>query len=321
MVRNYVFGPVASRRLGVSLGIDLVPAKTCSLDCIYCEARRTTLLTLERREYVPINRVIDELKAVLKEVPKLDFITFSGSGEPTLNSGIGRVVEFLKKNYPQYPICLLTNGFALGNPEVQHAIANIDRVVPSLDASNAEEFTKINRPAPGLEFNRFCQDLIKYTHLATGEIYLELFIVPGINDSDASIQRFVEIVRQMKLSMVQLNTLDRPGTVDWIHPSSPENTCRFIRMLEPIVPVEAVGPFRYRTSQGEPQKLFQSDAEQQILKLVKRRPAMVSDLTVALGLSKEKVEILIDSMLKFGLIKEAILPNGTFYTIAQKIEK
>ena len=125
MIQHHVFGPVASRRLGVSLGIDLVPHKTCSLDCVYCEARRTTCLTTERKEYVPISEVLQELDQVLKTAPQLDFITFSGSGEPTLNSGIGRVVDFIKEHYPQYPVCLLTNGCSLGDREVRREIARI----------------------------------------------------------------------------------------------------------------------------------------------------------------------------------------------------
>ena len=146
MVKHYVFGPVASRRLGVSLGVDLVRPKTCSLNCIYCEAQATTNLTLKRMEYVPIDAVIRELDEVLSRHPQLDYVTFSGSGEPTLNSGIGRVVEWLKQHYPEYRLCLLTNGFALGDPELRREIAAIDRVVPSLDASNQEEFEAINRP-------------------------------------------------------------------------------------------------------------------------------------------------------------------------------
>ena len=247
MIRKYVFGPVASRRLGVSLGVDLVRPKTCSLDCIYCEAKATTELTLERREYVPVDEVIAELDAVLKPHPELDYITFSGSGEPTLNSGIGRVAEFLKRAYPQYKLCLLTNGFCLGDPSLRREIAGIDRIVPSLDASNSEEFRIINRPAPGLKFDRFIYDLTDFCRCSKQEIFLELFIVPGVNDSDESISRFVEIIRPMQVDLVQLNTLDRPGVVDWIRPSEPSNTRRFIAALEPFVAVEAVGPFRYRS--------------------------------------------------------------------------
>ena len=321
MVRHYVFGPVASRRLGVSLGVDLVPAKTCSLDCIYCEARQTTCLTLERKEYVPVDAVIRELDEVLSGKPELDFITFSGSGEPTLNSGIGRIVDFLKTRYPQYPVCLLTNGFALGDPEVRREIARIDRVVPSLDASNTEEFIRINRPAPGLEFGRFVKELTAYTQTASSEIYLELFIVPGVNDSDESIRRFVEIVRGMKLVMVQLNTLDRPGVVDWVRPSTPENTRRFIRALEPVVPVEAVGAFRYRTRVHETAENLCTDVERRILELVTRRPATVPDLVVALGIPEEEVLLLLDSLFKFGLIEIEKQQRGTFYAAAQKMEK
>ncbi len=313
MIRKYVFGPVASRRLGVSLGVDLVRPKTCSLDCIYCEARQTTNLTLERNEYVPVDEVIAELDAVLSTHPKLDFVTFSGSGEPTLNSGIGRVVRFLKEHYPEYPLCLLTNGFLLGDPALRQEIAAVDRVVPSLDASCEEEFQQINRPAPGLNFQLFVEDLIDYTRHTNSTVALELFIVPGINDSDASIQRFAELVGRMKLAVVQLNTLDRPGVVDWIKPSSAENTRRFIRALEPLAAVEAVGPFRYRTRDGNARELIGSGAEREILALVERRPATVADLTVALNLPEARVEVLLDSLFKLGLVEIERQERGVFY--------
>ena len=313
MVKHYVFGPVASRRLGVSLGVDLVRPKTCSLNCIYCEAQATTNLTLKRMEYVPIDAVIRELDEVLSRHPQLDYVTFSGSGEPTLNSGIGRVVEWLKQHYPEYRLCLLTNGFALGDPELRREIAAIDRVVPSLDASNQEEFEAINRPAPGLDFDRFVADLNDYCKTTKSEVFLELFIVPGVNDSDESIARFVEIIRNLKITEVQLNTLDRPGVVDWLKPSSPANTRRFIEALEPFVPVEAVGPFRYRSRQNHQPISSFTDAEQQILDLVGRRPATIEDLTLALGLEKSRIEILLDSLFKFGMITIEKQPRGTFY--------
>lgn len=313
MVRHYIFGPVASRRLGMSLGVDLVPAKTCSMDCIYCEARQTTNLTLERKEYVPIEAVIGELDNVLKKNPKLDFITFSGSGEPTLNSGIGKIVEFLKTKYPQYPICLLTNGFALGNPEVQQEIANIDLIIPSLDASNDEEFIKINRPASGLEFKQFLKDLTSFTQKSSSKIYLELFIIPGVNDSNESIIRFTEILSKMKLTLVQLNTLDRPGTVDSVRQSTPENTKRFIKAFESIVPVEAVGPFCYRSQKQKTANNLSDDAEKIILDLISRRPATMLDISEALGVSEEKTLQLLNNLLNSKLIKIEKQQRGDFY--------
>ena len=318
MIRHHVFGPVASRRLGVSLGVDLVPRKTCSLDCVYCEAQRTTCLTAERREYVPVDEVLRELDEVLAPGPELDFITFSGAGEPTLNSGIGRVVEFLKERYSRYPICLLTNGCSLGDEALRREIARVDRVVPSLDASNEEEFRRINRPAPELDYRRIVADLIDYTHRSSADIYLELFILPGVNDSDESIARFAEIISKMRLSAVQLNTLDRPGTESWVTPSPPENTRRFIRALEPLVPVEAVGPFRYRSRRREHSPEFHSDAERAVLDLVERRPATTADLTIALGRPQEEIQILLDNLFQHGFLEMEKRERGIFYAPARR---
>lgn len=314
MIKQYVFGPVASRRLGISLGVDLVRPKTCSLDCIYCEAKKTTDLTLERREYVPIDGVIAELDEVLRSKPKLDYITFSGSGEPTLNSGIGRVVTYLKDVHPEYKICLLTNGFALGDQELRREIARIDLVVPSLDASNAEEFEIINRPCPDLKFDRFIYDLTDYCRNAESEIHLELFIVPGVNDSDESIARFGNIIRPMQVDLVQLNTLDRPGAVDWIRPSSAGNTRRFIAVLEPFVQVEAVGPFRYRTKDVSHDPSLFSGAEKRILDLVSRRPATAPDLEVALGKPEKEIIPILEQLFKSGLLEIEKQERGTFYS-------
>jgi len=313
MIRRYVFGPVASRRLGVSLGVDLVTPKTCSLDCIYCEAKATTNLTLERREYVPVDAVIAELDGVLKEKPEIDWITFSGSGEPTLNSGLGRVVEFLKEHYPEYRICLLTNGFLLGDPLLSREIERIERIVPSLDASNAEEFQMINRPVPGLEFEPFIAKMTEFCRTAKQEIHLELFIVPGVNDSNESIARFVKIIRPMKVDLVQLNTLDRPGVVDWIRPSEAANTRRFIVALEPFVPVEAIGPFRYRTRTEKVDPTLLSGAEKRILDLVCRRPATEADLEVALGIGSGEIHVVLDRLFKLGMVEMEKKERGVFY--------
>ncbi len=314
MNERFIFGPVASRRLGVSLGVDLVPRKTCPLDCIYCEAGATTSLTMERREYVPIDQVIAQLDEVLRKHPKLDYMTFSGGGEPTLNSGIGRVVEFAKTHYPEYKICLLTNGCLLGDPEVVREIAGVDLVIPSLDASNSEEFTKINRQASELSFEAYIEGLVSYAKVRRSLLWLEIFIVPGVNDSDSSIKHFAELIRQIQPDKVQLNTLDRPGVVDWIKPSSPENTMRFIQALEPIAPVEAVGPFRYRSKELR-ENIELSDIEQKILDLIRRRPGTLADLQVALELDAAEILPHVERMIKAGQIIAARHHRGDFYSL------
>lgn len=309
---KYIFGPVASRRLGISLGVDLVPSKTCPLDCIYCEAGKTTLHTMERSEYVPVNEVIQQLDEVLRDHPELDYITFSGGGEPTLNSGLGRIVDFVKDHYPEYRICLLTNGCLLGDPEVVREIARVDLVIPSLDATNAEEFATINRQAFGLTIEQMLAGLISYAKVRTSELWLEIFIAPGLNDSDAAIARFVDLVAQIRPDKVQLNTLDRPGTVQELKASDAQNTMRFIRALENIVPVEAVGPFRYRSKKLRKNIKF-GELESRIIELISRRPATLPDLQLALGIETEELKRHLEQMLKSGHISFERLPRGNFY--------
>ncbi|MCQ2378384.1 MAG: radical SAM protein [Victivallaceae bacterium] len=238
---KYVFGPLQSRRLGVSLGIGLIPAKTCNLNCIYCEANATTHATNVRREYVPTDAVIRELDETLKNAPALDSITFSGAGEPTLHNGIGKIVDFLKTNHPRYRVTLLTNGLLLGDPVLQRELNKIDLVIPSLDASCQEEFDAINRPDPPVRFDDAVAALADFTAQASCPVYLELFIVPGINDSDASIARFAKIVAGIKPAKVQLNSLDRPGVDPALRPAPESTIRRFLAALGPVAPeVEAI---------------------------------------------------------------------------------
>ncbi|MDR0932189.1 MAG: radical SAM protein [Victivallales bacterium] len=313
MVKKYVFGPVPSRRLGLSLGVDLVCPKTCSLNCIYCEAKETTNLTTERKEYVPIKEVIAELDEVLREKPKIDFVTFSGAGEPTLNSKIGNVVDFLKNSYPEYKICLLTNAIGLGDPEVRRQIADIDLIVPSLDASNAQEFKQINRPASGIDFDRFVGDMTDFCRTTKSVVNLELFIVPGINDSDESIARFAKIIKEMQVDLVQLNTLDRPGAVDGILPSTAENTRRFIIAFEPFVRVEAIGHFRYRTPETTTESNLLCGTEKRILDLISRRPATILDLQTALCKPENELEHILKKLFNAGLLEMQKEERGVFY--------
>ncbi|MBE6389438.1 MAG: radical SAM protein [Lentisphaerae bacterium] len=241
-VRKFIFGPINSRRLGKSLGIDLVNAKTCSLDCIYCEAKATTNLTMTRKEYVPVDEVIAELDATLKNIPKPDYVTFSGAGEPTLNSGIGRVIGYMKKYHPECRICLLTNGLLLGDAALQKELSQLDLIIPSLDASSEEEYLYINRPYPGETLEKLFAGLCSFRRNIPVKMALEIFVVPGVNDSDASIDRFYKLVGCIKPDFIHLNTLDRRGVIAELSPASRERMEKFASVLGKVAPAEIFGP-------------------------------------------------------------------------------
>lgn len=313
---KYVFGPVASRRLGRSLGVDLVRPKICSLNCIYCEAGATTDLTLKRDEYVSADAVLAELETFFaRNTAPIDWITFSGAGEPLLNSRFGYVASEIKRRFPQYRLCLLTNALALSDRSMWHELDSADLVIPSLDGSNAEEFMAINRPADGIAFEDFCSALIDFTQQFKNETVLELFIVPGINDSDESIERFVSVISRMKLSKVQLNSLDRPGVLDDIAVSSAENTRRFIDKLEKIVPVEAVGPFRYKSA-SLCSAVDITAVANAVIELIRRRPATLADIAECCSISVKDAQQTIQELVQSGLVQsERKGARGDFFSV------
>ncbi len=208
---KYLFGPVNSRRLGISLGIDLLPYKTCSLDCIYCECGATTLLTTERGEYVNTEDVITELNDYLSSKPNLDYITFSGSGEPTLHSGIGKIITFLKSRYPDYRICVLTNSTLLHLKEVRDEIISADVIVPSLDAMTEGSLKKILRPHESVTVDNILNGIASLYREFSGKIIIEYFVIPGVNDSDEEIDLLKKYLMTIDSALVQLNYLSRPG--------------------------------------------------------------------------------------------------------------
>lgn len=302
---RYVFGPIASRRLGASLGVDLVRAKTCSLDCVYCEAGATTCHTLERTEAVPVDAVISELRQVLQTAPELDFITFSGAGEPTLNSRIGDVITFLKKEFPQYKVCLLTNACGLYDPALRRELAGLDVVIPSLDASNEAEFQKINRPAPGLTFEMLMAGLRAFCQESTARILLELFIVPGVNDSPESVERFASLIRDLRVERIQLNMLDRPGVAGWVIPAPPETVEHFRKVLEKIVPVDCAAP---RKEENAADAVRRTEMVCRILELTAREACAAASLAEAVQVELPVVEANLKRLISAGLLQK--LPDG-----------
>ncbi|MFA5929222.1 MAG: radical SAM protein [Candidatus Margulisiibacteriota bacterium] len=237
---KHIFGPVNSRRLGVSLGVDLLPAKTCDLDCVYCECGKTTKLTMQRQLFVSTKDVQAELDLFLASSPVLDHISFSGAGEPTLASNIGEIIQYIKTKYPQYKVAVLTNGTLLSQAALRQELMPADLVVPSIDAATASVFNKINRPVQGLKLEEVLSGLVNFSKEFKGQLWLEIFIVPGVNDTAEEITALKKLLSMIRPAKVQLNSLDRPGTV----PETPKASLALLQKiqedLKPL-PVEILG--------------------------------------------------------------------------------
>lgn len=210
---KHLFGPVPSRRLGMSLGIDLIPKKVCSLNCVYCEVGKTSKLTLDRMEYVKYDHVIAELEQFMSLSPKIDYITFSGSGEPTLYSRIGEVLHFVRQHYPNVKTAVLTNGTLFFDRKLRSELLQADVILPSLDAASQNVFEKIDRPHSDLHIHTYIDGLVDLRKEYLGKIYLEIFLLKGYNDSKEELDLLKNAIQSICPDSVQLNTLDRPGTL------------------------------------------------------------------------------------------------------------
>ncbi len=309
MKYKYLFGPVPSRRLGVSLGVDLIPYKTCSYNCIYCESGRTTHLTDRRKEYVPTSEILDELEHFLSPNPNLDFITFSGSGEPTLHSGIGEIVQFIKTNFPQYKLALLTNASLMWNKKLQQEILPVDLILPSLDAAEDAVFKKINQPHFRIHLDEIIKGLAEFKKIYKGQMLLEVFISPGVNDGPEHLQKLKEKIHLIRPDKVQLNTLDRPGIEDWVQPATRTQLEKIAAFLD--WPTEIIAKVKdRRTSQA-----YHTDIESGIIELIKRRPCTLEDLSETLGLHINEINKYIETLLKSQRIFSKKMERGTFFIL------
>ena len=308
---RYLFGPVPSRRLGVSLGIDLVPHKTCSLNCIYCECGATTDLTVERREYVPTDRVLAELDDFLKDKPALDYITFSGSGEPTLHSGIGAIIKHIRVHYPAYRIAVLTNGCLFYTKSVRDEVLDADVIIPSLDAATDRVFRRIDRPHRNLDIGKIISGLISLREEFSGDIWLEVFIVPGINDTDEELAALKSAIGKIRPEKIQINTLDRPGVVDWIRPATAEELAHVVASLH-MPGAELIGRPASRTEIPS----FSGDIRDAVLQTIRRRPCTVDDLAAMFGLHPNEINKYIQVLLEDGEIVERREERGIFFVVA-----
>ena len=305
---KHVFGPVASRRLGISLGIDIIPYKTCSLDCIYCECGRTTDLTIQRKHYIEPQIILDEIKEIIAAEKHIEYITFSGSGEPTLNKDIGKIILAIKA-MTSIPIAVLTNGTLLFLKEVRDEIIDADVVLPSLDAVSAGIFSRINRPHPQLNIDSIIQGLVDFRKEFKGEIWLEVFIAKGINDSDEELAKLYRTVKKIQPHRVQLNSLDRPPAVEGIQPADMETLERIMDQWGDLT-VEIIKRIRQREEIAS----FSFNLENNILNTIKRRPLTIDDLETLTGKNRLEIFKYIDVLEKEKKVFPKIVGDKIFYS-------
>lgn len=232
---KHVFGPVPSRRLGISLGVDLVVSKSCNLNCIFCECGATKKIQLERQRFKDMNEILEEISTVLKDI-KPDYITFSGSGEPTLSLDLGNISKAIKEDLKyQGKICLITNSLLLADENLMKELEYIDLIVPTLNTLTQDIFEKIVRPDYRTSVEEIRKGFINLNNSNyKGKIWIEIFILENVNDSD---KNFVDIANflkseNIKYDKIQLNTIDRVGAERDLKAISFEKISRAKKILE-----------------------------------------------------------------------------------------
>jgi wyosine [tRNA(Phe)-imidazoG37] synthetase (radical SAM superfamily) len=300
-----VYGPVPSRRLGFSLGVDILPYKTCSFDCIYCQLGKTAKKTWRRARFFSAREILAQVRKAVHSGRRMNHITFSGSGEPTLDVEIGRLIREIKKT-TSTPVAVLTNSSFLSRKSVRQALRAADVVVPSLDAASAAGFRRVNRPHPSIRIEKIIAGLESFRREFKGQIWLEVMLVRGVNDSPADIQALRRAIARINPDKVQLNTVVRPPAEKWARPLGR-------RALEKIrkelgARAEVVVNFRKR-----PQARMARNLRREILSIVERRPITVKDMADTLGRKESEVRREIRPLLRWRRIRRRRHQGAVYY--------
>jgi wyosine [tRNA(Phe)-imidazoG37] synthetase (radical SAM superfamily) len=304
---KYLFGPVPSRRLGRSLGIDVTPFKTCSFDCLFCQCGATTESTTQRKEFVPFKEVCSELELWLEQDGQADVITFAGSGEPTLYSRLGDLIDFIQSK-TDIPVIVLTNGTLLYREEVRAETAKADQVKISLSAWDEASFQKVNQPADGLSFHLLCEGEHLFREQFTGPLSLEVFLMDGINSAPDEVQQIAEIAKTIRPDQVHLNTAVRPPADASVRAVPKEQLEQLCSLFTP--PAEIIASFK-ETPEAE-QKTREVHAEE-LCALIRRHPATAAQLASATGSRATAVEEILTPLVDSGELKTEMRNGETYY--------
>ena len=302
---KYVYGPVPSRRLGRSLGVDIVPPKICTLDCVYCQIGRTTQKSTVRRDFIDIDAVVAELRDRLAEGVTADYITIGGSGEPTLNSRLGELIDRIHE-LTAIPVALLTNGTLFDRADVRRESAKADVVIPSLDAGDPQVFEAVNRPAPDISIEKVVSGLGHFRDAFRGQIWLEVFLIEGMNTSPDQIARLRDMIARLRPDKVQLNSAVRPAAEEGIEPIAEQRLVAIARQIggncEIIGAAPAGGASRHERR-----------ACADVLSMLKRRPCSLEDICAGLAMGRNEAVKYIAQLQKQGAITAERQGAVTYY--------
>ncbi len=315
---KYLYGPVPSRRLGRSLGVDIVPVKICTLDCIYCQVGRTTNKTIERKEYVSARPIISELKQVLSKKLEADYITIAGSGEPALNSQLGIIIDKIKK-ITNIPVAIVTNGTLLYRPDVRSDCAKADVVLPSLDAGDQETFLKINRPHPDINIEKLISGLCAFREEYSGRIWLEVFLIELINSSPEQIAKINAAIRRIRPDKIQLNTAVRPAAEENVRKLNAQKLQEIAAQIGPDC--EVIADFSQSvTSENKHKQKLKTDKTrtETLFSMLKRRPCSLNDICSSMNMHRNEAIKYIGDLEQQGLIQSENI-SGTIYFKANSI--
>lgn len=291
----YIYGPVPSRRLGFSLGIDIIPFKTCTFDCIYCQLGSTTRKTIKRGKYFSSEEILQAVKKKLASGQRIDYITFSGSGEPSLNSDIGNLIREIKE-ITSIPVAVLTNSSLLYRESVRKDLLAADLVVPSLDSATQKAFATTNRPHSSLKLEEIIEGLAKFREEFKGPIWLEIMLVKGVNDSPPQLRKLKDAIVKIKPEKIHLNTVVRPPTEKFAQPLSQRELEKIKKFFGKKA--EIIAEFDKKA-----QRPSSEDLEKAIFSIIQRRPVTLSDISASLGAHKNEVIKYLNFLLEEGKIQ------------------
>jgi wyosine [tRNA(Phe)-imidazoG37] synthetase (radical SAM superfamily) len=267
---RYIFGPVPSRRLGFSLGVDIIPPKVCTFDCIYCQIGKTTKLTMQRESYFDPKEVAEAVTLAVSKAEVVDFVTFSGSGEPTINANLGLMIGETKKRL-SLPVAVITNGSLLYREDVRRDLAEADVVLPSLDAVSDDIFRYINRPHSDLKLDVIIEGIRTFRKEFHGQIWIEIMLIKGINDYEEELLKMRLITESFEADKIQLNTVVRPPMEETGEGFEPEELERISEMFGPRA--EVIGSFQKYVTRAAP-----PGWEAAILSILERRSLSLEDV-------------------------------------------